>query len=151
MKIVFVCHGNICRSAMAQFMFTHLAAEEGLRGFYDVGSAGVSSEEEGNDIYPPAKAVLRAHKIPFAFHRAHRITDEEFSSADLVVALDSSNLRALRRRFGDDGRIRMLLSRDVDDPWYTGDFDTAYHDIDQGCRSLLMDTKPAKADILTKE
>ena len=114
-------------------------------------SAAVSTEEEGNDIYPPAKSVMRRHGIPFSFHRAHRITDDEFRSADLVVVMDGSNLRALRRRFGDDARIRLLLDRDVADPWYTDDFETAFSDIENGCRSLLMDTKSNIPDILSKE
>ena len=136
MKIIFVCHGNICRSPMAEFIFRSLADERGLSSF-DISSAGVSSEETGNDIYPPAKRTLRAHGIPFTSHRAHRITDDEFFSSDLVIALDSSNLRALQRRFGMDGRIRMLLGRDVDDPWYTDDFETAYRDILSGCTELI--------------
>ena len=136
---------------MAQFVFLSLVKEAGLDAYYSVDSAAVSSEEEGNDIYPPARSVLRRHGIPFAYHRAHRITDDEFRSADLVVVMDGSNLRALRRRFGDDPRIRMLLDRDVADPWYTDDFETAFHDIDEGCRSLLMDTRSIIPDILSME
>ena len=119
---------------MAEFIFRHIAKEMDIDA--SVSSAGVSSEEEGNGIYPPTMRVLKKHGIPFSFHRAHRITDSEFHSNDLVIALDSSNLRALQRRFGDDARIRMLLDRDVDDPWYTDDFDTAYEDIEKGCMQL---------------
>ena len=148
MNIVFVCHGNICRSPIAEFVFKDLIRKEGLEKAYEITSAGVSSEEQGNDIYPPAKAVMRRHGIPFSSHTAHRITDEEFAASDLVIALDSSNLAALHRRFGEDSRIRMLLDRDVADPWYTDDFDTAFSDIENGCISLLMDTKAAFVDIL---
>ena len=137
MRIIFVCHGNICRSPMAEFIFRNLADKSGLSSSFYISSAGVSSEETGNDIYPPAKRTLRAHGIPFSSHRAHRITDDEFFSCDLAVALDSSNLRALQRRFGMDGRIRMLLDRDVEDPWYTDDFETAYRDILSGCTELI--------------
>ena len=150
MDIVFVCHGNICRSPIAEYVFRELVRREGLESAFDISSAGVSSEESGNDIYPPAKDVLRRHGIPFSRHRAHRITDSEFADADLVIALDRSNLSALIRRFGQDGKIRMLLERDVADPWYTDDFDTAYDDIEKGCISLLMDTKTAFPDILGK-
>lgn len=136
-KIVFVCHGNICRSPMAEFIFRHMAAEKGKEDCFIISSAGVSSEETGNDIYPPAKRVLRANGIPFTIHRAHRITDKEFEDSDFVIALDSSNLRNLKRRFGEDPKIRMLLDRDVDDPWYTDDFETAYSDIYTGCCRFL--------------
>ena len=136
-KIIFVCHGNICRSVMAEFIFKNLVKEKGIDKSFEISSAGVSSEEEGNDIYPPAKRELRRHNIPFTSHYAHRITDEEFRENNLIVALDSSNMRRLLSRFGKDDKIKMLLDRDVDDPWYTGDFSTAYRDITEGCLNLL--------------
>ena len=136
-KILFVCHGNICRSTMAEFIFKNLVKEKGLEASFEITSAGVSAEEEGNDIYPPAKRELRSHNIPFTSHYAHRITDKEFEENDLVIALDSSNMRSLLSRFGKHDKIRMLLQRDVDDPWYTGDFDIAYRDITEGCLNLL--------------
>lgn len=138
-RILFVCHGNICRSPMAEFVMRMLVEEAGLSSRFSISSAGVSSEEEGNDIYPPAKRMLRAKGVPFTKHRAHRITDSEFYDSDIVIALDWSNQRMLERRFGKDGRIRMLLGRDVDDPWYTDDFETAYDDIERGCKSLLSE------------
>lgn len=141
MKIIFVCHGNICRSPMAEFIFRYLAEESGVSDEFRVTSAGVSSEENGNDIYPPAKRILRAKGIPFSSHRAHRITDAEFSENDLVIALDSSNYRNLVRRFGNNPKIRMLLDRDVDDPWYTDNFEKAFDDIFQGCENLLSGLK----------
>ena len=137
-KVIFVCHGNICRSTMAEFIFRKMAEDEGQCGDYEVSSAGVSSEEEGNDIYPPAKSALRKHGIPFSRHFAHRITDSEFLNNDLVVALDSSNMRRLVSRFGSCDKLVMLLDRDVEDPWYTGDFETAYRDITEGCRNLFV-------------
>ena len=136
-KIIFVCHGNICRSVMAEFIFKNLVKEKGIDKSFEISSAGVSSEEEGNDIYPPAKRELRRHNIPFTSHYAHRITDEEFRENNLIIALDSSNMRRLLSRFGKDDKIRMLLDREVDDPWYTGDFSTAYRDITEGCLNLL--------------
>ena len=139
MNIIFVCHGNICRSPMAEYIMKYLE-DYHTEGVY-VSSAGVSSEENGNDIYPPAKRMLKAHGIPFSSHRAHRITDDEFNNSDLVIALDRSNLNALVRRFGKSSRIMMLLSRDVDDPWYTDDFETAYEDILSGCKALLSEIR----------
>ena len=136
-KIIFVCHGNICRSVMAEFIFKNLVKEKGIDKSFEISSAGVSSEEEGNDIYPPAKRELRRHNIPCTSHYAHRITDEEFRENNLIIALDSSNMRRLLSRFGKDDKIRMLLDREVDDPWYTGDFSTAYRDITEGCLNLL--------------
>ena len=136
-KIIFVCHGNICRSVMAEFIFKNIVKEKGIDKSFEISSAGVSSEEEGNDIYPPAKRELRRHNIPFTSHYAHRITDEEFRENNLIIALDSSNMRRLLSRFGKDDKIRMLLDREVDDPWYTGDFSTAYRDITEGCLNLL--------------
>lgn len=135
-RIMFVCHGNICRSPMAEAIFRYIASDS-----YSVSSAGVSSEESGNDIYPPAKRVLKKNSIPFSSHRAHRITDADFSSSDLIVALDSYNLRALRNRFGNSDKIIMLNDKDVDDPWYTDDFDTAYAEIYSGCAKLLENLK----------
>lgn len=125
---------------MAEYIMKYLLEDYHVDGV-SVSSAGVSSEENGNDIYPPAKRVLKAHGIPFSSHRAHRITDEEFNDSDLVIALDCSNLDALVRRFGKSSRIMMLLSRDVEDPWYTDDFETAYEDILSGCKALLSEIR----------
>lgn len=137
MNILFVCHGNICRSPIAEVVFRKLADDRGLGDRFNVSSSGVSSEESGNDIYPPAKAELRRRGIPFSRRSAKRISDREFEDYDLIIALDRSNLASLRRRFGDSPKIRMLLDRDVDDPWYTDDFATAYDDILKGCERLL--------------
>ena len=137
MNILFVCHGNICRSPMAEALFRKLCEERGVSENFCISSSGVSSEESGNDIYPPAKAELRRHGIPFSRRGAKRITDKEFDEYDLIIALDRSNLAALRRRFGNSPKFRMLLDRDVDDPWYTDDFQSAYDDILKGCTELL--------------
>ena len=136
-KVIFVCHGNICRSTMAEFIFKNLVNEKGIGDLFQISSAGVSDEEEGNDIYPPAQRELRKHHIPFSSHYAHRITDKEFEENDFIIALDSSNMRRILSRFGKHDKIRMLLTRDVDDPWYTGDFSAAYRDITEGCLNLL--------------
>lgn len=122
---------------MAEAVFRKLADDRGFGDRFNVSSSGVSSEESGNDIYPPAKAELRRRGIPFSRRSAKRISDREFEDYDLIIALDRSNLAYLRRRFGDSPKIRMLLDRDVDDPWYTDDFATAYEDILKGCERLL--------------
>ena len=145
MRIMFVCHGNICRSVMAEYIFKSMLDEYGIGGV-SVASRGVSSEEEGNDIYPPAKSVLRKHSIAFDPHRAHRISDGDFASSDIVYALDESNYRALVRRFSPSDKIRLLVSGGVDDPWYTGDFETAYLKISQGCLNIVKELKDDKID-----
>ena len=143
-RIIFLCHGNICRSPIAEWLFKHLAAEAGVSERFEVTSAAVSYEEEGNGMYPPAKRKLTQKGIPFGDHRAHRITPAEYAAADLVIIMDRSNRRMLEYIVGSDreGKVHLMLeyaglSRDVADPWYTGDFETAYNDILAGCRGLL--------------
>ncbi len=140
MKIMFVCHGNICRSPMGEYILKKMLSDEGIDGI-EVFSRGVSSEEDGNDIYPPAKRVLREHDIPFSGHRARRISERDYDEADLILALDESNLRALMRRFPSSDKIRMLLDRGVEDPWYTGDFEGVYREISEGCRNIVKDLR----------
>ena len=130
---------------MAEFIMKELLREENPSGEYTITSAAVSYEEEGNPIYPPARAVLRHHSIPEGGHHAHRIQADEFRRADLVIAMDHSNCRILKRILpGEDmGKVHMLMEytdeggRNVADPWYTGDFETCYRDIYKGCRGLL--------------
>lgn len=144
-KIVFLCHGNICRSPMAEFVLKKMVRDAGREAEFEIDSMAVSSEEIGNPIYPPAKAKMREHGIPFWDHRAHKITPAEFAEADLVVIMDESNRRMLRRIVGDaaDGpKVRMMmefagLSRDVADPWYTGDFEATYRDVVAGCKGII--------------
>ncbi len=127
-KIIFLCHGNICRSPMAEWLFKHLAEEAGAADRFEVSSAAVSNEEEGNGMYPPARRKLYEKGIPFGSHSAHRITRRGFDEADLVIIMDRANRRMLEYAG---------LNRDVADPWYTGDFEKAYSDILMGCRGLL--------------
>ena len=143
MKIEFLCHGNICRSPMAEFVFKHLADEAGCADRFEVSSAAVSYEEEGNPMYPPAKRKLTEKGIPFDHHRAHRITLQEYRDADLVI-INESNLRLLERITGERNasKVQLLMAfagqhRQVADPWYTGDFEKAYQDILLGCKALL--------------
>ena len=143
-SITFLCHGNICRSPMAEYIMKALVAQAGRADDFCITSAAVSYEEEGNPMYPPARRTLASHGIPFGEHRAHRITPEEAAAADRIVVMDRSNLRLLSRIVPAScmGKVSLLLShagqdRDVADPWYTGDFEQAYRDILTGCTALL--------------
>ena len=137
-KILFVCHGNICRSPMAEFVMKDLVARAGRSGEFHIASAAASREEIGSPIYPPARRELQKHGVPCDGHRAHQITRRELEEYDLIYYMDSQNQRYLRRLFGDDAaKCRPLLDRDVADPWYTGDFTATWNDVLEGCRRIL--------------
>ena len=141
-SILFVCHGNICRSPMAEFIFRDLCRQAGLEDRFRVASMAVSTEEIGNDIYPPAQETLRRHGIPFDRHCARRIDRASFDRYDLIVCADRSNIRAIERLFGPSSKLSLMMhwageDRDVSDPWYTRDFDSAYRDIYASCQGLL--------------
>ena len=143
-KVLFVCHGNICRSPMAEFVMKDLVKKAGRDGEFDIASAATSSEEIGNPVYPQARRKLAEHGLACDGKRARQFTARDYSHYDLIIGMDSANIRALRRASGGDpeGKVRLLLSytphpRDVADPWYTGDFDAAWNDIYTGCQALL--------------
>lgn len=146
LNILFVCHGNICRSAMAEFMMKDLVRKAGLQDQFHIESAGVSNEESGNDLYPPSKAKLREKGVPFERHHARQITKADFSRFDVIFAMDASNLRALLAKAGKDARKvhPLLVDRSVADPWYTGDFEKAYQDIDQGVKTRFAQLRSQK-------
>ena len=150
-KILFVCHGNICRSPMAEFVMKQLVREAGRESEFEIASAATSREEMGNDIYPPAKRCLSAHGIPYEKHAARQISPQDVLYYDYIVAMEAYNLRNLRRLLGSlytqqEARFSLLLDfadrpGEGADPWYSGDFETAFRDIERGCRGLLKCTR----------
>ena len=148
-KVLFVCHGNICRSVMAEMVMRHMVMERGQESEWEIDSCATSREEIGNDIYPPAKRCLSAHNMPFSRHYARQITVEDYYHFDLILCMEDYNIRNLRRVLGDEimqqdatmpqPKIRRLLDRDVADPWYTGDFEMTYRDVVEGAMRLLGD------------
>lgn len=138
-KVLFVCHGNICRSPMAQYVFSALALERGVASCFEVDSAATSREEIGNAVYPPARRILSLHGIGGIDHRARQMSISDYEYYDVIKVMDYNNVRNAMRLTGNDpdGKISMLLDREVSDPWYTDDFDTCYNDILEGCSKLL--------------
>ena len=143
-RILFVCLGNICRSPMAEFIMKDLVAQAGLSRAFVIASAATSAEELGNGVYPPARRRLAQEGIDCAGKTARQLTAADYEKYDLLIGMDASNLRHMRRLFDGDklGKCHLLLDYtprpgDVADPWYTGDFDRAWEDILAGCQGLL--------------
>lgn len=140
-RILFVCHGNICRSTMAECMMTDLVRSRGLESQFEIDSAATSREEIGNPIYPPAKRMLLSKHILVLPHKARQITSLDMDYFDHIIYMDRNNLFNLGRMFpGNLSKLRpMLPDRDVADPWYTGDFLTTYNDLATGIERLMKD------------
>ena len=143
-KIMFVCHGNICRSPMAEFIMKKLVSDAGLSNEFRIVSSATSTEEIGNSVYPPAKSELAKHGIGCSGKTAVQLRKSDYGKYDYFIGMDTANIRNMNRIFGSDkdGKIHKLLSfagrgDDVSDPWYSRDFQTAYRDIDEGCHRLL--------------
>ena len=145
-KILFVCHGNICRSPMAEFVMKDLVKKAGLEDRFYVESAATSTEEIwngiGNPVYPPAKRKLAEHGLSCEGKRARQITKHDYDRFDLIIGMDRANLRNINRITGRDDKTHLLMeyagkNRDVADPWYTGDFDATWDDVMEGCKALL--------------
>ena len=143
-KILFVCHGNICRSPMAEYIMKDLIRERELADLFEVASAATTSEEIGRPVYPPAKRMLEAHGIDCSDKRARKIRTDDYDHYDLLIIMDRENLWHMERFFPRDPKhkIHMLReycgdSKEIDDPWYTGDFKGVYEQIREGCTALL--------------
>ena len=141
-KILFVCHGNICRSPMSEFFMRDLLNKSGRSA--EIASAATSTEELGNSVYPPARRKLSEHGISCDGKTARQMTKRDYEYNDFIIAMERYNLRNMTRFVGDDpeGKVSLLLDwtdspGDVADPWYTGDFETTYRDVEKGCRGLL--------------
>lgn len=149
LKIMFVCHGNICRSPMAEFIFKDMIRKRGLQDKVFVSSSATSSEEiwngVGNPVYPPVRAEMKKHGLSCDGKRAVQLTKEDYANYDMFVGMDSANIRNMHRIFGSDpqGKIYKLMDftdrgGDVADPWYSGRFDIAWRDIYDGCMGLIQ-------------
>lgn len=143
-KVLFICHGNICRSPMAEFVFRDMVKKSGLENEIFVASAATSREEIGNPVHYGTRAKMRQMGIPMAPHRAVQMTKKDYAEYDYIIGMEHWNLRNIGRIVGrdTDQKVHLLLDysdnpRDISDPWYTGDFDTTYGDVEEGCRGLL--------------
>ena len=138
-KILFICHGNICRSPMAEFVMKDMCKKADVQAHIE--SAAVSTEELGNPIYPPARRELDKHQIPHTPHCARQITKADLEKFDRIFYMDSSNARYLQRLFPGQTKFEPFLNRNVADPWYTGDFSQTWLDICEGCERILEEIK----------
>ena len=143
-RILFVCHGNICRSPMAEFVMKDLVRQAGLESQFHIESAATSTEEIGNPVYPPARRKLAEHGISCEGKRARQLTNGNYDQYDFLIGMDRANLRNMHRICGGDfaGKLHLLMDYtdrpgDVADPWYTDDFETTWRDVLEGCQGLL--------------
>lgn len=143
-KILFICHGNICRSPMAEFIMKKMVRQAGKEKEFEIASAATSAEEIGNPVYPMARQELAKHGIGCPGHVARQITADDYRAYDMIIGMDAENMLNMRRVFGGDpdGKLSLLLDhcgrrRDVSDPWYTRDFGAAWRDLFEGCTALF--------------
>ena len=143
-KILFVCHGNICRSPMAEFVMKDLVRKAGAQEKFNIASAATSAEETGNSVYPPARRKLLEHGIDPAGKRAVQLTRADYFQYDYLIGMETGNVRAMQRIFGGDpeGKIYRLLDfteepGNIADPWYSGDFESTWRDVKAGCTALM--------------
>ena len=139
--IIFVCHGNICRSPVGEILFNTLIKEKGLNNKYRCYSRATSREEIGNDIYPPMKRVLSKNGVSFSRHYATQITYQEFNEADYIFYMDNNNLYYLERMFGESKKFilitKYLDNMDIEDPWYTDRFDYVFNRIKESVKAIV--------------
>ncbi|WP_337553604.1 low molecular weight protein-tyrosine-phosphatase, partial [Acidaminococcus fermentans] len=157
-KILFICHGNICRSTMAEFVMKELVRRNHLGDAYEIASVATSREEIGNDTHWGTKEQLELHHIPYTSRKARQMTREDYGYYDLLIGFDDENLREIRRIAGGDPdrKIHLLLDftdhpREIADPWYTGDFVSTYRDVMDGCESLLHEQQACQHPRLGKQ
>ena len=144
-KVLFVCHGNICRSPMAEFILKDMVSKRGVSHDFEIASAATSTEEIGNPVYPPARRKLAENGIGCSGHHARQITRRDYEYYDMIICMDRNNIRNTERRTGGDpdGKISMMMDYtdrpgdQVADPWYTGNFDATWRDVTEGCEGLL--------------
>ena len=143
-KVLFICHGNICRSPMAEFVMKDLVKKAGMERQFVIESAATSTEEIGNPVYPPARRTLAEHGISCSGHAARQLKGSDYEKYDLLIGMDRANLRNMSRICGGDpaGKMHLLLDYtarpgEVADPWYTGNFEETWQDVLDGCRGLL--------------
>lgn len=141
---MFICHGNICRSPLAEFIMKELVKENGMEKDFYIASAATSTEEIGNPIYPPVRKILDKKGIDYTGKTAIQVRKSDYENYDYLICMDRNNLRNISRIIGEDTehKVSLLLdftdcSRDVADPWYTGDFETTLRDVEEGCKGLL--------------
>ena len=137
-RICFICHGNICRSPMAEFIMKHKVKELNLENKFYITSKATSSEELGNDIHPGTQKKLIENNIPYTRHYATRVEETDYDDYDYFICMDDKNIRNLSYIFDEPkNKGYKLLSKDIADPWYTGDFETTYKDVLEGCEGFL--------------
>ena len=144
-RVLFVCHGNICRSPMAEFVMKDMVHKRGLDDQFEIASAATSREEIGNPVYPPARRKLAEHGISCDGHHARQMTKSDYDNYDHIIGMDHANIRNILRITGGDpeGKVSLLLDhtaragQEVADPWYTGDFSATWRDVTEGCTGLL--------------
>ena len=143
-RICFVCLGNICRSPMAEFIMKEQVKKRGLVDEFLIESRATSYEEEGNDMYPPAKKMLEEKNIPYTKHIARRLEKEDYSKYDFFICMEDSNVQRAVSILGSQDKVRKLLNRDIADPWYTGEFLTTYQDLYEGINLFLEQYKSSR-------
>ena len=136
-KVLFVCHGNICRSPMAEFVLKDMVKKAGRSGEFQIASVATSREELGNPVYPPARREMNRHGVACEGHRARQITRADVEGYDYIYYMDSNNARNLARLFPGETKFRPFLDRNVADPWYSGDFTQTWLDVQEGCTKIL--------------
>ena len=143
-RVLFICHGNICRSPMAEFVMKKIVRENGLTDRFEIASAATSTEEIGNSVYPPVRSLLNRNGINCDGKTARQLTKADYQHYDYLIGMDRANFRNMNRMCGGDpeGKIRLLMDYagtggEVADPWYTGDFQATWEDVNDGCRALL--------------